>query len=194
MRSLILLFLALALALGLGGWSAQWALDKTSELGTEAVGPWLADPQAGSPDADPYTRAQLAHLGNLTLGSGEGIVFRAVTDQAGAPLRRECSYAVAGQTPPARVWTLAAFTLDGRLIQPGEGRPGWAVSGDLLRHDDNSFNVVTGPLAAAGNWLATTGSGPFVLALTLYDTPASSSSGVADLTMPTIVRNGCANG
>lgn len=194
MRFLLLLALSLAIALGVGGWSARWALGRSADLGTESVGPWTANPLAGSVDADPYSKARLAQIGNLTLGIGEGIVFRATRDSRGAPLRRECLYELNGPTPPARVWTLAAFTPGGRLIQPGLGRPGWLVSDKMLRHDDNSARIFVGPLAMPANWLSVTGTGDYVLALTLYDTPASSSSGLGDLVLPRITRSGCSSG
>lgn len=194
MRFLLLLALSLAMALGLGALSAAWALRRSADLGTETVGPWLADPAAGSVDADPYSKARLARIGNLTLGIGEGIVFRARRDSANEALRLDCTYLLSGQTPPARVWTLAAFTPEGRLIQPGDARPGWLVSRSLLRADDNSVKVAIGPAAMPGNWLAVTGRGPFILALTLYDTSASSSSGLAELDMPSLARGACIGG
>lgn len=194
MRFLLLLALSLTLALGLGAWSAAWALRRSAGFGIETIGPWTADPAAGSVDADPYSKARLARIGNLTLGIGEGIVFRAERDSAGRPLRLDCAYLVAGQVPPARVWTLAAFTPEGRLVQPGDGRPGWLVSRSLLRDDDNGVKIAVGPAAMPGNWLATTGNGAFVLKLTLYDTSASSSSGLADLEMPSLATGACAGG
>ncbi|MBC8129056.1 MAG: DUF1214 domain-containing protein [Rhizobiaceae bacterium] len=194
MRLLLLLALSLSIALGVGAWSALLALEQSADLGTEQVGPWLANPLAGSVEADPYSKARLARIGNLTLGVGEGVVFRATRDSAGAALRRECSYGLEGQTPPARVWTLAAFSQTGRLIQPGDGRPGWLVSRGLLRGEDNRFEIAVGPSARPGNWLAVTGEGPYVLALTLYDTPASTSSGLGDLEMPALLAKGCAVG
>ncbi|KQT55261.1 MULTISPECIES: DUF1214 domain-containing protein [unclassified Aureimonas] len=191
MRFLLLLAATIALALGLGGWSAERALEAAADLGTETVGPWSANPTAGSVDADPYSKARLARIGNLTLGIGEGIQFRASRDSTGQPLRLDCSYRLSGQTPPARVWTLAAFGLDGRVVQPGAGRPGWLVSRNIIRAEDNSFTATVGPRAAPGNWLSVQGSGSFVLTLTLYDTPASSSSGLGDLEMPNLVREAC---
>ncbi|KQT88223.1 DUF1214 domain-containing protein [Aurantimonas sp. Leaf443] len=194
MRLAFLVFLTLSIALALGGWTAKLALEESSEIGTVRVGPWNAKPFAGAPGADPYSKAFLSRVGNLTLGIGEGIVFLAERDSAGAELRRECNYRIEGQTPLARVFTLVPYTDDGRLIQPGEGRAGWLLSGDLLRAEDNGFRIALGPQARPGNWLATAGDGGFILALTLYDTPASSASGVASLALPTIQRETCVNG
>ncbi|WP_206454855.1 DUF1214 domain-containing protein [Aurantimonas marina] len=194
MRFTLLVLIALAIALGLGGWSANRALEESAEIGTVAVGPWAANPFAGSPDADPYAKARLARLGNLTLGIGEGILFTADRDSSDAPLRRQCQYRIAGHTPPTRIWTLAPYTPEGRLIQPGAGRAGWLTSHNLMRAEDNSFAVAIGPMARAGNWLATSGRGPLVLALALYDTPASASSGVDSLSLPDIELETCFDG
>ncbi|MCB8838268.1 DUF1214 domain-containing protein [Aurantimonas sp. VKM B-3413] len=194
MRFSILVVLAIAIALGLGGWSAKWAVEQSADVGTVTVGPWVANPFAGAPDADPYSRARLAKIGNLTLGIGEGILFRAETDVRGRPLRRECAYRIAGTTPPARIFSLVPYTPDGRLIEPAVGRPGWLTSNNLMREEDNSFAIAVGPTPRAGNWLATSGQGPLVLALGLYDTPAAAASGVASLVLPDVQLEGCPNG
>ncbi|MEX6507971.1 DUF1214 domain-containing protein [Jiella sp. M17.18] len=194
MRLTLLVALAIAVALSLGGWSARWAVEQSADVGTVTVGPWVANPFAGAPDADPYSRARLAKVGNLTLGIGEGILFRAEVDDSGRPLRRECNYAIAGTTPPARVFSLVPYTPNGALIEPAVGRPGWLTSNNLMRHEDNSFRIGIGPQAHAGNWLATSGHGPLILALALYDTPAAASSGVASLVLPGITLEGCSRG
>ena len=97
MRHALLVLLSLAIALGLGGWSANWALEQSSEIGTVTFGPWQANPFAGAPDADPYSKARLARIGNLTLGIGEGILFTADRDASDARSR-----ATASTASPAR--------------------------------------------------------------------------------------------
>ena len=192
MRFVVLTILALAIAISGGAWSASTMLDRYEGTGTLDVGPWQADRLAGSPDADPYSRAQAARDGNLTLGLAEGMAFRARVDGAGRALRRDCTYRIAGALPPARVWTLSAFDEVGRAIRPAAGRPGWLVSSALMRDDDNAAVVAVSARAQPGNWLALSGSGGFVLALTLYDTPASTAGGATDVAMPLIERTGCA--
>lgn len=191
MRFLALALLTVALALGLGGWSASVMLERVEGSGSLDVGPWQANRMEGSPSADPYAKARLARDGNLTLGLAEGIAFRARVDDQGRDLSRACTYRLHGHVPPARVWTLSPFTLSGDPIVPPEGRPGWLVSEGLMRDDTNEAQIVLSPQAQPGNWLALTGGGPFVLALTIYDTPASTSGGASELTMPTIERVGC---
>lgn len=192
MRFLVLLIVAVAIALGLGGWSARRALNAGAGSSSVAIGVWRADPLAGSADASPYEKARLSRIGDLTLGIGEGIQFRTATDGTGAPLRRECSYELTGGLPLARVWTLAAFAPGGRLVQPGDGRPGWLVSRNLLRREDNAVDIAASPNAQPGNWLALAGSGPFAFVLTLYDTPASTSSGLGGVELLRVERKSCA--
>ena len=64
---------------------------------------------------DPYSRAWLALDGAAPLGSGEGVSFVAREDQSGARLDARCDYIIAGAAPPARVWTLTVYDVNGRL-------------------------------------------------------------------------------
>ncbi|WP_182085588.1 DUF1214 domain-containing protein [Aureimonas sp. ME7] len=191
MRFLLLTILAIGIALGLGGWSASYMLDHYEGADILVVGPWHADRTAGSPSADPYSKARLARSGNLTLGLGEGVAFQARTDTGGRELRRECNYRLEGAYPPARVTTLSAFEPTGRPMPATEGRPTHLVSLNWMRSDDNRAVISVGALAQPGNWLALEGTGSYVLALTLYDTPVSTDSGAAPIAMPFIVRTGC---
>ncbi len=191
MRLVLLTLIALGLALGLGSWSAARMIDRFEGTETVVVGPWHADRTAGSPLADPYAKARQARSGNLTLGLGEGVAFRARVDSQNREMRRECTYRLEGAYPPARVSTLAAYDFEGRLIRAGENRPDHLVSLNWMRDDDNGAVVSVGPLARPGNWLATDGDGGYILALTLYDTPVSTDSGAAPIAMPHIVRTGC---
>lgn len=50
----------LALALGGGIWSVDYALDSFEGFGELRVGAWRAYPAAGTPDADPYSKARAA--------------------------------------------------------------------------------------------------------------------------------------
>lgn len=191
MRLLVLVLIAVGIALGLGGWSVQYALARFEGTQALVIGAWHSDRTAGSPTADPYSKARQARSGDLVLGLGEGVAFQARVDTGGRELRRECSYRLEGIYPPARVATLAAYDPEGRLVPVAEGRPGHLVSSNWMRRDDNSALVQVGALPQPGNWLALSGEGPFVLALTFYDTPVSTDSGAAPIPMPYIVRTGC---
>ncbi|MDY8108467.1 DUF1214 domain-containing protein [Fulvimarina sp. 2208YS6-2-32] len=193
MRFLLASLLAITIALGLGGWSAKLAIDGGTNFDSVALGPWRASPLIGTREADPYAKARLAKLAQLTLGGGEGIMFQAEADGEGRRLLLECTYRLTGRTPAARFFTLSAHSDDGRVDLPQSGRPGWLTSNALLRREDNSFEITVGPQARAGNWLATDRTGPYRLTFALYDTPASAITGAAGLEMPAIEREGCSD-
>jgi hypothetical protein len=191
MRFLLLTLLAIGVALGLGTWSAARMLESYEGADIQAVGPWHANRTAGSPTADPYSKARLARSGDLTLGLGEGVAFQARVDTESRELRRECDYRLEGAYPPARIATLSAFDYTGRPVPVAEGRPSQLVSLDWMRADDNRATIAVGPRAQPGNWLAVEGTGGYILALTFYDTPISTDIGAAPIAMPLIVRTGC---
>ena len=73
----------------------------------------------------------------------------------------------------------------------GRRRPAAELAVELLRNPDNSFAITVGPGATPGNWLGVSGDGPMVFVLTFYDTPVSSSTGIADIELPQVLRTGC---
>ena len=189
MRLLVNLLIAIVIAAVVGIGSALLVLDREQLFGAVTRGAWTAWPERGSPGADPYSRAELARSGAVPLGSGEGLAFIATTDDGGAALTAVCSYAVSGQTPPARLWTLTVGDADGRLFANPAGRT-FLHSREILRREDGSFTIVIGADAEPGNWLPVTGNGPLRLTLRLYDTPLT-SSGIGAAVMPAIARERC---
>lgn len=188
-RLLIHLLFAIVIAAAVGFGSALMVLDRERRFGAVERGAWIAWPDFGSADADPYSRAVLARSGEVPLGSGEGIAFVAERDDSGARLVANCSYAVSGTTPPARLWTLTATGEGGSLFANPAGRSGFH-SREILRREDGSFEIVAGGAPEPGNWLPIAGSGPLRLTLRLYDTPLT-SSGIEEVTLPAIARRGC---
>ncbi len=178
----------LALALGGGFWSVDYVLDSFEGFGELRVGAWSAYPAAGSPDADPYSKARAARKAYLALGAAEGLPFFAQRDSAGQELRRGCTYRLNGFTPPARFWTIYPATPDLKPIAPREGLQPALHSREVLYEDNGSVSITVSPDASPGNWLPVEGQGKFVLVITLYDSPAGSSSGLSDLVMPSLVR------
>ncbi len=191
LRSFFEIAAVLLLSLSLGGALAAVSIQNNLGFGALRIGPWTAWPQAGSPHADPYTKAQVAADGNIPLGVAEGVAFHVRQDADGAPLDLTCAYRVEGQTPLARLWTLTAHRLDGPAIRTESGRPATLVSRDVIRKAAGEFKITVGQSLAAGNWIETAGSGPFQLVLRLYDTPISSTSGLTAPTMPDVFLNGC---
>ncbi|MEJ0012331.1 MAG: DUF1214 domain-containing protein [Bauldia sp.] len=190
MRFLIDLGVALAVAIIVGVGSAWIAIDRGTIFGAVTVGGWTAWPLEGTPEADPYTLAMLARTGEVPLGGGEGLSFTASNDAAGEPLDGRCDYDVAGETPAARLWTLTAYDDDGALMANVARRPGFH-SREVVRDADGDFHIRLSPNVAAGNWLPIAPVSRFKLELRLYDTPLTTGSQLAALTMPTIQKVAC---
>ena len=182
--------LALGVALGLG---ATWgSIERGYGFGGVRAGPWVAWPAMGTEAADPYTRAALARTGELPLGSAVGLRFIARIDSEGRALDPACDYLIAGETAAARYWSLAAMdprggVIDNRLQQYG------LTSSEIVRADDNSFQITVARDARPGNWLMLGADTRFVLVLRLYDTVASATALSLDPTsLPAIRRERCA--
>ncbi|MET0748169.1 MAG: DUF1214 domain-containing protein [Rhizobium sp.] len=189
----LLVALSLAIAFGGGILFTLYALDASAGFGAIRLGAWQAFPALHTADADPYAKSHRARAGRLLYGTAEGLEFSAGDDDSHPRLSARCSYRISGQTPPARLWTLFAVAADGRPLAPQPGRPAAINSWIVLRDGDSSFSVTVSPQAKPGNWLALPPAGDFRLVLTLLDTPAAGSSGLIDLTMPTIEKIGCAD-
>jgi len=188
-----LVALSLLIAFGGGIMFTLFALNATSGFGAIKLGAWQAFPEMQTADADPYAKSHRARAGRLLYGTAEGLVFTASDDDSRARLTASCSYRISGQTPPARLWTLFIAGNDGQPIEAGAGRPSTINSWVVLRNPDSSFSITVSPNAQAGNWLALPATGNFRLVWTLLDSPAASSSGLIDLTMPKLEKIGCGN-
>lgn len=191
MRStLALLLLAVPAALGLGLWSAWLAVRSPTPIDTITLGAWQAWPNAGTADADPYSRARQARIGEIPLGSGEGLMLLAQHDDTGEPLQSGCDYRVAGQTPPARLWTIALEDLSGAVVQ-GENGAAALGSDTLLRATDGAFEIALSQEPQTGNWISTREAERFRVVIRLYDTTARTGTELTTLFMPRIVRDQC---
>jgi hypothetical protein len=191
MRSVPILFFGLILAVALGLWSAWLAVRSPAPVDTIRLGAWQAWPNAGTPSADPYSKARLARTGELPLGSGEGLALLAQTDSAGRQLRGRCRYLVVGQTPPARLWTMAVEPVRRRDIESRPGRASAVGSDALLRAPDGSFEIAMSAAAQPGNWLPTPAGAAFQVVVRLYDTTARTTTALTSISMPAIRLEGC---
>jgi hypothetical protein len=190
-RSVPILFFGLILAVALGLWSAWLAVRSPAPVDTIRLGAWQAWPNAGTPSADPYSKARLARIGELPLGSGEGLALLAQTDSAGRQLRGGCRYLVVGQTPPARLWTMAVEPVRRRDIESRPGRASAVGSDALLRAPDGSFEIAMSAAAQPGNWLPTPAGAAFQVVVRLYDTTARTTTALTSISMPAIRLEGC---
>jgi len=190
LRFVIHLLLMIAVALSVGFGLSYYALTDGRLFGAAQVGPWTAWPDVGSAAPNPYTRGHLTRVAGLQLGQSEGLQFTASTDSSGQPLSLACTYYVNGQTPLATFWTLVAVDPDGvNLARPGGDAA--MRSTNLARPNDGSIAINVGTRLMPQNWLELSGSGPFKLVLTLYDTTAFSGFSTARESMPAIVRGDC---
>lgn len=190
MRFLTDIIVALLVATTLGLATAWYAVENGHQFGSVTVGPWTAWPKAGDADADPYSVAMLARTGEVPLGAGEGLAFTAENDSGGEPLTSRCLYLVAGQTPPARLWTLTAYDATGRLMSNPARRFGFH-SREIVRQTDGSIDIAIAPDVQPGNWLPLGYVDRFKLVFRFYDTPLTASSRIADLTLPRIIKERC---
>ncbi|MDE2363652.1 MAG: DUF1214 domain-containing protein [Hyphomicrobiales bacterium] len=160
-------------------------------FGAAQSGPWVAWPKTGGADADPYARAILARQAEAPLANGEGIVFIAHKDSAGAPLDGACAYTIEGAFPVARLWTVSLYRPGGAIIRDGDG-PHEIMSTTVVRAQDGNVTLTIAPTARAGNWLEAPRGRPFAIALSLYDAAASpTQSSLSALSMPSIRSAGC---
>lgn len=190
-RHAFLTLVVLLVAIGGGAGSAWYALGEIGGLGALKVGGWTAYPLAGTPDADPYSKARVAREAELPLGRAEGLSFIAERDAANQPLRRECAYRLEGEIPPARFWTLFAAGANEAALQPAGPRAPALSSYGVVRQADNSLVIEASRHASPGNWLAFSGDGPLSLVLTLYDTPIASNENISEIELPRVTRTGC---
>jgi hypothetical protein len=191
LRIPLLIALALSVAFGVGIVSTVSALKATVGFGAIALGPWVAFPEAQTENTDPYAKAHRARDGKLLYGGAEGLQFTAAMDSTGEKLTSNCTYNIAGITPPARFWTLYATNANDQPMKIAPELPAATNAWTVLRKPDSSFVIHVSPVAQPDNWLAIRRTGAFKLVLTLLDTPTAGSSGLIDLAMPKIVKTGC---
>ena len=191
LQRIFLILFVLTISIGGGAASVWYLLSSQEGIGALTVGSWTAFPKIGTPDADPYSKARVAREGVLSLGRAEGLTFVAEQDSDGRPLRRDCSYTIAGTTPPARFWTLFAADKSLVVLSNGKGPAPATNSQQILRAVDDTFAIALGPHPAAGNWIPVGGIGPMTFLLTLYDTPIETSTGSEGIQLPQVKRTTC---
>lgn len=191
MRFVLLLLASIAVALATGFGLSYYALTDGRLFGAAQLGPWISWPDLGSAAPNPYSRGHLTRQAELQLGRAEGLKFVATTDSAGEALDLSCTYTLEGHVPVSSFWTLVAVDGEGvNLAAPGADLA--LRSSELVRTNAGSMIIHIGKTLAPGNWLELSGSGPFSLELTLYDTTAFSGFSSDNDTMPAITRGGCA--
>lgn len=190
-RTIFLTAIVLVVAIGGGSASVWLALNASEGIGAAVIGGWTAFPDVGTPHADTYSKARFAREGGLSLGRAEGITFVATEDSSGDGLRRQCTYQIEGQIPSARFWTLYAADEQRVVLPPTVRRIPALHSQEMLRTVDGAISITASRHPAPGNWLGLSGAGPMQFVLTLYDTPAATSSRVFEISLPQVLKVGC---
>jgi hypothetical protein len=166
-------------------------VERGKGFGAVAAGPWIGWPHNGTSDTDPYTRAILAYSGEMFLGESEGMSFVAHGDSNGTEFDPACDYALHGEVPSARYWTLTLLSPAGVPIANTAGRPGF-TSSEVLRASDGQFEITLSRHARPGNWLPIGDTSKFILVLRLYDSELGAPAAALDAaSMPGIVKSRC---
>jgi hypothetical protein len=175
----------------LGLFATFVVVERGKGFGAIAAGPWTGWPRSGTSDPDPYTRAILAYSGEMSLSESEGMSFVAHGDSNGAEFDPACDYALKGEIPSARYWTLTLLSPAGAPIDNKAGRPGF-TSSEVLRASDGQFEIILSRHARPGNWLPIGDTSKFILVLRLYDSALDApATALGDASMPGIGRGRC---
>jgi hypothetical protein len=191
MKRLVAALFMVSVALGLGLGSAWWVLKKAPWVNRVIqVGAWRANLQAGSQNADLYTRAGIAVNALLALDRSETMYFVATQDDSGKPLRARCNYRVQGAPPLARWWSITAYADDMFLFDIAAGHH--SLSGSTAQLDAaGQFTLTAGSQETPGtHWLATQGDGGLLLTLRLYNPEPALQAAPASLQAPHITALG----
>ena len=180
------LFIGIALVGGIG--SSWYMIEVGSPLTTVKAGPWVSWPAAGTPHADPYTRARAARHGSLPISGTIARTWEARTDNTGQRLHSSCDYAVVGRGLNEGWWTIAVYDDNGHLIPNPADRHAFNSS-TIMRGADGSFVVSRARDARPGNWLPTGGAGRLRLVLALLESGDGLSQGGSGL--PDIQKVAC---
>ncbi|SDU23360.1 DUF1214 domain-containing protein [Halopseudomonas salegens] len=188
-----------ALVLGIG--SAWVVINAMSPIagrgGMIQNGAWTTSLLIGSSAATPYTRAIVARAGLLALAKSETVYFTAFTDDDGAPLKTDCTYAVSGTPLPARWWSITAYGANHYLIPNGHDKYSenkhslsWQGVGEGRR-----FRFALGPDAQEGDFIPTghdSGEGaPFSLTLRLYNPEPQVIETPGAIDLPILTKERC---
>lgn len=161
-------------------------------IGSVSIGQWSVSPREGTPEINPYQRADFARTGMVPMSAGQGVALTAIRDASTHRLSRDCTYTISGNVPRARFWTLGIYDIEGYPFANAAKR--YAFTSDtVLRDAEGTFSVTVSPDAQPGNWLPLRGEGRFSIVLRLYDSvvPGLGARELAALPVPSITNVGC---
>lgn len=184
------LALTIVAGLAVGAGSAAWSMKRGGLSGIGAAG-WYGNSVTGSVDADPWTRARVALTGLLALNKSQAIYFTTNVDVAGARLREDCRYRVAGGALPARWWSVTVYADDDYLPRNDDD----ALSFDATEVKPDAAGQwaahVSPKPVGEGAWASSRKAGDYSLTLRLYQPSKAAQDNFASIPMPTVTRIDC---
>lgn len=184
------LALTIVAGLAVGAGSAAWSMKRGGLSGVGAGG-WYGNSVTGSVDADPWTRARVALTGLLAMNKSQAIYFTTNVDAAGARLREDCRYRVAGAALPARWWSVTVYADDDYLPLNDDD----ALSFDATEVKPDAAGqwtaLVAPQRAGEGAWASSRKAGDYSLTLRLYQPGKSAQDDYASIPMPSVTRIDC---
>lgn len=179
--------IAVGLIVGLlSGW---WAISRG--MGRETYSGWSGSSVTGSADAGAWLRAQVAISGLLALNKTQAIYFTRKTDDAGDPLREECSYRVTGGAMPGRWWSVTVYAADNYLPMNSDD----ALSFDATEVSSDAagqWSAILAPVKPEGSaWASTRNAGAYDITLRIYQPSAQAQVSLASIAMPKVAKLSC---
>ncbi|MEL7540650.1 MAG: DUF1214 domain-containing protein, partial [Pseudomonadota bacterium] len=153
-------------------------------------GPWLYSDRIGAAAASEVERARVAIGGPLGLSSKEAVYFVATQDDAGEPLRSQCTYRVTGQPIDTRWWSLTLYDRETQHYVPNiQNRSSWN-SISIPRNDRGDWVINISPTPQDGAWLPSqeTPEKAFELNLRVYNPSEAARAILPDIELPTVER------
>ena len=170
----------------LSGW---WAI--TRGMGGDNYNGWHGSRVTGSADAGPWLRARVAISGLLALNKSQAIYFTRTTDDAGAPLREECSYRVSGGPLPGQWWSVTVYAADNYL--PLNDDDALSFDATEVSPDANGqWSAAVSSVRPDGSpWASTRNAGSFDMTLRIYQPSAQAQEDFATIAMPKVTKLNC---
>lgn len=176
---------------GLIGLASAWAaIGERHGLFRKQAGSWTVWPNAGNPEADPYTIAHFARAGILPAKGLEVLYFYARLDSGGQKIQAKCSYMISGKSIQTSAWSLTLYNGDGQLIRNPAQRYGFN-SANVIRAAGGAYVVWLSRDAHPGNWLPNGQSGTRQLVLRLYNPDRGYVANPVSAPLPEIRKTGC---
>jgi hypothetical protein len=192
MKRLGFWIVAVITGLLLGAGSAVLVLSQGAMIGAVDNAHWRTNRAIGSPDADPYTRAVVARAGLLALNQSETVYYFRTEDDAGEPLRGDCTYVLTGPRLPARWWSITLY--DGDFYLAVNGDDAHSIDATSVQAAPHGvWRVRVGPERGDDvNWISSANAGSFSLSLRLYNPDDEVRADLAGIALPHLTRDTCA--